>query len=142
MSYISEKVAYLDGLAEGLGIGEDEKQGKLLRGIIDTMSAIAEELEEQSESLNDLSDCIDGIYDELDDIDECLSDDEDEDDEDEFDENDFLEVVCPNCGETIYFDEDMIDSEDGLICPSCNEPINLEICNGHCDCCDGDKDKD
>jgi uncharacterized protein YbaR (Trm112 family) len=24
-------------------------------------------------------------------------------------------------GETVYFDEEMIDSEDGLICPNCNE---------------------
>ena len=39
MSYISEKVAYLDGLADGIGI-EDDKQGKLLRGIIDEMETI------------------------------------------------------------------------------------------------------
>ena len=58
MSYISEKVAYLDGLAEGLGI-EDDKQGKLLRGIIEALGAIAEELEDQDEAMNDLSDCVD-----------------------------------------------------------------------------------
>ena len=52
MSYISEKVAYLDGLADGLAI-DDEKQGKLLRGIIDALGAIAEELEEQNEAYDD-----------------------------------------------------------------------------------------
>lgn len=34
MSYISEKGAYLDGLADGLGVTEEDKQGKLLRGIM------------------------------------------------------------------------------------------------------------
>ena len=129
MSYISEKVAYLDGLADGLGI-EDEKQGKLLRGIIDALGAIAEELEEQNEADDDLSDCVDEIYEELDAIDcELYGDDEDCECED-----DFLEVVCPSCGETIYFDEDMLESEDGLICPSCNEPVDIELCCGDCDC--------
>ena len=50
-------------------------------------------------------------------------DDEDEDEEDD----DFFEVVCPSCGETIYFDEDMLDNPDGLICPNCNEPIEINI---------------
>lgn len=124
MSYISEKVAYLDGLADGLDI-KDEKEGKLLRGIIDALGAVAEELEEQSETMDDLNDCIDEIYDELDECCECDDEDEDED------ENDFMEVVCPACGETIYFDEDMLDSEDGLICPCCNEPIEFNILNGN-----------
>lgn len=133
MSYISEKVAYLDGLAEGLGI-EDDKQGKLLRGIIEALGAIAEELEDQDEAMNDLSDCVDDLYDEIDSIDECLFD---EDDEEPL-EDDFLEVVCPSCGETIYFDEDMLDSEDGLICPNCNEPVEIHVCDGECGCCDED----
>ena len=139
MSYISEKVAYLDGLAEGLGI-EDDKQGKLLRGIIEALGAIAEELEDQDEAMNDLSDCVDDLSDEIDSIDECLFDEDDEDDEDEEEplEDDFLEVVCPSCGETIYFDEDMLDSEDGLICPNCNEPVEIHVCDGECGCCDED----
>jgi len=91
MSYISEKVAYLEGLADGLGI-DDDKQGKLLRGIIETLGAIAESLDEQDEALDDLSDCVDDIYDEIDSIDECLF----EDDEDDEEEDDFLEIVCRN----------------------------------------------
>ncbi len=135
MSYISEKVSYLSGLADGLEI-EKDPDGKLIKGIIDVLGAIAEELEEQSDTLDDLSDCLDEVYDEIDSIEEDLYEDED----DEFDEDDFIEVVCPNCGETIYFDEDMLDSEDGLICPSCNETIELEIptcgCGCGCDCGD------
>ena len=125
MSFISEKVAYLDGLADGLQL-KDEGTDKVLRGIIDTLGAIAEALEEQDESIDDLSDCIDGIYDELDDIESVI----DEEFDGELDEADFIEVNCPHCGETVYFDEDMIDSEDGLICPNCNEAIEFEIPGG------------
>jgi hypothetical protein len=134
MSYISEKVAYLDGLADGLEVGTEGKD-KLLRGIIDALGAVAEQMEEHDEQLEDLSDCIDGIYDELDDIEDCC----DEDDEDEFDEDDFVEVTCPHCGETVYFDENMVDSEDGLICPSCNGTIELEIPGCDCGCKDGEE---
>ena len=122
MSYISEKVAYLDGLADGLGVSEDDKQGKLLRGIIYPLGAVAEELEEQGESLDDLSDCVDELYEQLDDVNDALFDEDDE-----AEEGDFMEVVCPSCGETIYFDEDMLDSEDGLICPNCNEPVEIDL---------------
>ncbi len=122
MSFISEKVAYLDGLADGLKLSE-EGTDKVLRGIIDTLGAIAKALEEQDESIDDLSDCIDGIYDELDDIESVI----DEEYDGELDEDDFIEVVCPHCGETVYFDEDMIDSDDGLICPNCNKVIDFEI---------------
>ena len=122
MSFISEKVAYLDGLADGLKLSE-EGTDKVLRGIIDTLGAIAEALEEQDESIDDLSDCVDGIYDELDDIESAIDDEFDGD----LDEDDFIEVDCPHCGETVYFDEDMIDSDDGLICPNCNETIDFEI---------------
>ncbi len=121
MSYISEKVAYLDGLAEGLSIDES-KEGKLLRSIIDVLGSIAEQLEEQDEALDDLNDCVEDLY-------ETMDGDNKEHDGDE--DQEFFEIVCPSCGETIYFDEDMLDSEDGLICPCCNEPIEINLVNGN-----------
>ena len=126
MSRISEKVAYLDGLMEGLEI-EDAKQKKLFNAIIDALDAIAEELSDHDDAIEEINDSIDEIYDDMDDYDEILYG-EDEDDEDEdVDDDDFFEVVCPSCGETIYFDEDMLDNPDGLICPNCNEPIEIKI---------------
>ena len=40
---ISEKVAYLKGLAEGLKLDEETKEGKLIAAIIDVLDAMAEE---------------------------------------------------------------------------------------------------
>lgn len=132
MSYISEKVAYLDGLADGLSL-KDEGTDKVLRGVIDTLGAIAEALEEQDESIDDLSDCVDGIYDELDELEDAFDDDDE-------DEDDFIEVECPHCGETVYFDEDMIDSDGGLICPYCNETIEFDVPGSDEDGEDGEKE--
>ena len=131
MSYISEKIAFLDGLAEGLEVGE-EKYGKLIRGMIDALGAIAEELEQQNEAIDDLSDRVDDICDELDDLEDAF-DDEDEDT--------IIQVKCPHCGEEVYFDMDMLDDEDSLICPNCNEEINFDSEDGcGCDCCEDDED--
>ena len=43
---VTEKVSYLKGLAEGLGIDESEKNGKMIKAIIDVLEDIGLELEE------------------------------------------------------------------------------------------------
>ena len=128
MSRISEKVAYLDGLMEGLNI-QDDKYAKVFTAIVDTLDLIAEEMADHEDALADLDDSVEEIFENLDEYDDLLYGDEDDEDEDEddFDEDGFFEIVCPNCGETIYFDQDMLDRPDGLICPNCNEPIELHI---------------
>ena len=123
MSKISEKVAYLDGLMEGLDI-QDEKLKKLFNAIIDTLDEIAEEVSDHEDAINEMDETLDDVCDCLDEHDEILFGD-DEDDEDE--DDGFLEVTCPHCGETVCFDEDMLDSEDGLICPSCGKAIDFDI---------------
>lgn len=53
---IGEKVAYLKGLAEGLEISSDSKNGKILKGILDILEDIAasvQALEEENETLED-----------------------------------------------------------------------------------------
>ena len=112
MSYIKEKVAYLRGLSDGLNI-TDEAQAKLFAAIIDTMDAIADAADENESAISELGECVDDIYEDLDDIEDALFDDED----------DFVEVECPHCGETVYFDQDMLESSEDLICPNCNESL-------------------
>lgn len=126
MSRISEKVAYLDGLMEGLNI-HDDKYAKIFTAIVDALDVIAEEMSDHDDALADLEESVDEIFENLDEYDDFLYGNEDEEEDDDFDEDDFFEIVCPNCGETIYFDQDMLDSPDGLICPNCNEPIELHI---------------
>lgn len=135
MGYMKEKVAYLRGLADGMNIGEDA-QGKLLLAMIETMDEMAATIDENEEAIIDLDECIDDICDELSDIDECI-DALIEDDCDSCEgcdgcegcgeysdfEDDFVEVECPYCGEIVYFDQGMLESDEDLICPNCNESI-------------------
>ena len=43
---ITERVAYLKGLAEGMELNTDKREGKLLAAIIDVLEDIALELED------------------------------------------------------------------------------------------------
>lgn len=136
MAYLSEKVAYLKGLTEGMKIDETKDEGKVILSIIDVLDEIAatvEELDEEvldnTERIDVTEECLDDLCDEIyggecDECDGCGGDsDEDEDD------LDFYEVECPSCKEKVYFDEDMIDDEV-LICPNCNEKIEIEFEEG------------
>ena len=52
----SEKVAYLKGLAEGMGIQEDGGQGKLFHVIIDILEDLSLDLADTKDALVDLTD--------------------------------------------------------------------------------------
>ena len=60
MSRISEKVAYLDGLMEGLNIQED-KYAKIFTAIVDALDLIAEEISDHEDTLADLDDSVEEI---------------------------------------------------------------------------------
>ena len=126
---ISEKVAYLKGLAEGLNIDtEKSKEGKLINvmiGILEEIGLAIEDLEENSLALGEE---IDVLSDDLADVEAVVFDDEDEDDEDEDEEfdDDWFEVECPNCDEVLVVDEDAL--EEGYIkCPNCDTEYSLDL---------------
>ena len=118
---ISEKVAYLKGLAEGLNIDtEKSKEGKLINVMIGI-------LEENSLALGEE---IDVLSDDLADVEAVVFDDEDEDDYDEDEEEEFdddwFEVECPNCEETLLIDEDAL--EEGVVeCPNCGTRYSMDL---------------
>ena len=126
---ISEKVAYLKGLAEGLNIDTDKsKEGKLINvmiGILEEIGLAIEDLEENSLALGEE---IDVLSDDLADVEDIVFDDEDEDeddDEEDFDD-DWFEVECPSCDEVLVVDEDAL--EEGYIkCPSCGTEYSLDL---------------
>lgn len=126
MSYIKEKVAYLRGLADGLNV-QDEAQNKLTAAIIETLDAMADAIDDNEATMTEMDESIDDLYDALDELEEECCACECDDDDDAFDEDDFCEIICPSCGECVYFDQDMIDSDADLICPNCNAPIDSDV---------------
>ena len=130
---ITEKVAYLKGLAEGMDLDTEKKEGKLLAAIIDVLEDIALELADIEDAQEELGEGLDAVSDDLEDVEDLLYGEDDEDDEDsEYELDDLGEdeecyaTTCPTCEESIYFDESVL--EDGeVICPNCGEKLEFDL---------------
>ena len=139
---ITENAAYLKGLFDGYELNKDAKETKIIAGLLELVSDMADEiaaLEKDNKELHeyvdeldydlgaleeDYYDTCDGDCENCDVADECenysdLNDDEEfESDED----GEYYEIECPHCGETICFD-DSIEISD-LCCPACGEAVD------------------
>ena len=121
---ISEKVAYLKGLAEGLNLDtEKSKEGKLISVMIGILEELAMSVEDLEENALNLGEEIDVLSDDLADV-ESVVYEEDEDDEDY--DDDWFEVECPTCGETLVVDDKAL--ADGEVeCPECGSRYALDL---------------
>ncbi len=137
---ITEKTAYLKGLADGLGVDPQSKEGKLWGALNDLLGDIARELESLRETDLGQAEALDGLADEINyleeycggldgDADDETYDDEDEDaDEDEELEYDgvIYDATCPVCGEEISFDEQTLEA-GSIQCPNCGELLEFDL---------------
>ena len=136
---ISERVAYIKGLADGMELAPDTKEGKILLAIIDVLEDMAYEIEDLNDNQLDIGDELDALSDDLADVEEfvfglddecdcgCDCDDEDDDDccccgDDDLE----FEVTCPECEADIALSEaDLLKGE--IICPACGEKLEFEF---------------
>ena len=94
MEYLMQKVSYLKGLADGLGVEDTSKEGKLLLHIVDTLEEFADVLDETIENQMELEEYVDFIDEDLADLEDDIYGTEDEfdfDDDFDFDFDDFCE---------------------------------------------------
>lgn len=128
---ISAKVAYLKGLAEGLGLDtEKSKEGKLISvmvGILEEISLSIEDLEENALALGEE---IDGLSDDLTEIESIFSHDHGDEDgcgcgcgDDCCDDSDCA-ALCPTCQELVTITEDDITAGK-VTCSACNGSFAL-----------------
>ena len=138
MSKICETIAYIKGLAEGLQLDDSTKEGKVLLAVIEALDDLAIASDMHDETIGDLIDGIGSINEDLSDLEDFVFDDDniggrgDDDDDGEIDElddeefvDDFIELECPDCGDTVYFDPEMIEMDENPICPNCGGVIEL-----------------
>lgn len=157
---LTEKIAYIRGLTEGLKLDESKDEVKVINAIIEL-------LEDMAYSIADLEDFTDEMSLQLDEVDEDLATLEDEiyedicdcDCDDDCDCCDccdddcdccdccdddcdcdcvYYEVTCPKCEETICVDEDLL-LEGEVMCPGCGEILEFDFseldgCGCGCDC--------
>ena len=132
----SEKVAYLKGLAEGLGINNGTAEGKLMLAIIDVLDGIAVDVEDLEANTAELAETIDGLGEDIAYVEDLAISGIDNEDECDFDECDggfecngnFEEcddggecggecAACGACGEE--------EQEYEVSCPKCGETITV-----------------
>lgn len=136
---LTEKVAYIKGLMEGMKLDETKDEVKIVKAITDLLEDMALTLADVEETCDENSEIIDVLDEDLGEIEEIVygdcSDDccdcEDYDgcdccDCDDFDDEDIYEVSCPNCTETICLNEDMLD-EGSIKCPNCDEKLEFDF---------------
>ena len=142
---ISEKVAYVKGLAEGLGVDKEEKTGKIISEMLAILSDVADKLDGVKDDCENLKQYVEEIDEDLEVLEdevygdgECCCDDDDcdccdddcEDDEcdccddDDCDCCDGCIVTCPHCGVCLELEED--DDAEHLGCPNCEKECSLD----------------
>lgn len=136
---ITEKVAYLKGMFDGMNLDtEKSKEAKLLGAVIDILEEMGASLADVDERFEAVGEEIDALSDDLSDVEEIVYD-EDEDDAEEDDDN-FFEIECPNCGEPLCVDEEVLD-EGTIQCPACEQKFVLDLSDEECECgCGHDHD--
>lgn len=135
---ISEKVAYIQGLFDGMGLDKsDGAEAKVLSEVLDVLKEIGEEIDMLDATLDEHGKEFDGVEDALNDLTEGLTeledkvygvedDDDDEEDDDDDDDDDFFEVECPNCGEDLTIDQDAL-AAGSIDCPKCGQKFALSF---------------
>ena len=108
---ISEKVAYLKRRADSLNPDtEKSKEGTLISVMIGILEELAMSVEDLEENALNLGEEIDVLSDDLADVEDVVFD-EDEDDTEDYDD-DWFEVECPTCGETLVIDDEALAARD------------------------------
>lgn len=116
MKELLQKVAYLQGLADGMEL-EESKEGRLIREILNVLDAMADYIGALDDQVDDIEDYLESIDADLADVeDEVFGEEEDED---------VVDVECPNCHEQVCFDSSILYDEDliEVTCPNCGAVV-------------------
>lgn len=142
---INEKVAYLKGLIEGLDFKPETPEQKIIASIVDILDDISKTVTDIEDEVDDINDYVDEIDHDLSEVESIVYDDpdlpygpyedddylDDEDDDEFFDDeeddegDEIYEFECPECGEKIYFSEELADNDE-IICPNCHKKLTFD----------------
>ena len=138
MSKLTDKISYLQGLAEGMKLNPEKDANRLILGILEVLGEMGESFEALSEAHGELSDYVESIDEDLADLEADLYDDEDEeyagdDEADDSEDEDDVEIggallyERPHCKETIELDPEELDLEEDHPCPNCGKELFPEL---------------
>ena len=130
MSRLTDRISYLQGLAEGMKLNPDKDSHKLILGILAVLGEVGDSFEALAESHAELSDYVESIDEDLADLEADLYDEDNEtlagNDKDE-DFEGMIEYECPHCGATVEIDPDDVDFDEDALCPQCGKELFPEL---------------
>ena len=136
-------MTYLKGLAEGLNLGNNTKEEKLLRVIIEILEDMAVEVEDLAENVVSLDDDVSVLVEDMQDLEDMYFDDDEDDETPDFhcppspapsvkngngnhdSQHQFYTAECPSCQSEITIDEDVL-KKGSMNCPNCGEFLEFE----------------
>jgi len=124
MTDLRARVAYLQGLAEGLDIEATSSEGRILTSMIDVLGDLASEVMDVAEAHEELAEYVEDVDHDLDSLTESLfGEDSDEitfvpDDDADF-SDEIAVAACPECGETLGVGAGEMSMTVDAVCPRC-----------------------
>ena len=134
MSKLTDRISYLQGLAEGMKLNPEKDSHRLIAGILEVLGEVGQSFEALAEAHGELSDYVESIDEDLADLEADLYDDDDEEAAEEEDEEEpfesTIEYECPHCGHMITIDPDDVDFDEESLCPECGKDLFPELPDG------------
>lgn len=142
MATITERTAYLRGLADGLNLDKEKAENKLLLEMLNVMDEMAQQLAETNEDLDELSEYVEDMDADLAEVEELLFEEEEDCDCDcdcddcdcdcddcdcDCDCDQELSFDCPNCGKTVMIKASDIDFDESPVCSACGQPFFVDV---------------
>ena len=108
------------------------------------LDSFADAIVDLEEEQADLIEYVESIDEDLADMEDDIYEDEEDDYEESDDSFSYVEMECPNCGDLVDIDEDLLYNDDiDVICPNCQAIIlssddddSYIECTEICDCDD------
>ena len=142
MSNLTDRAAYLRGLADGMGLDKEKNENRLLLEMLNLLDEMAEKINELDEDVGEMEAYVEDLDADLADIEDALfGEDDDEcdccdcDDEDcdcdcdchEHEEFEALSFECPACGKDVVLMASDIDYEQSPVCAHCGTPFFTDL---------------
>lgn len=140
MATVKERVAYLRGLMQGSGIGQNPNEQQVWNELLGIMEQIGDQMEQLESGHEELGEYLDAVDEDLAEL---------ENDIYELEDDDLIAVECPHCSDLVYIDSEEIfegddDADYELICPNCDESffVSEEDLLISCPCCEDFDDEE
>ncbi|MBX6377251.1 MAG: zinc ribbon domain-containing protein [Clostridia bacterium] len=119
MANIKERIAYLQGLANGLKLNDAGREGQVLAGVLEVLDAMAVDLAQVEDNQEDLEAYVESIDSDLTDLEEDYYGDA-------VATTAVWQFSCPNCGLQLEVEQEGGDEDERLelVCPACGQVLH------------------